>query len=336
MRDGKLANPRNPFLNTNVAQGKGSRWRWRTARNLRRVERQMLDNIIQAHSWTDRRHAWSVQKYGVCLKRPFFEWPSIVHHRWICGDGAERCMLCRCFTLELNRMPLPGSTMHKMCRYTLYTETTLRSNDHHLYLNSADRKGRDTDNNKMEQRSQELDWDMYMSCMHFHSLPSAMVIPVGSVFDPQNQVESSVWQEWSERARHAVWTVPTRCACKNTTCIQMLMTSEFCPLIFCLLVYITSCVHVRALTTHQIWTNGYRAHHRLRAYARWLHTCILQVICIEPSACCLSCEHSRAFPPLVYKAPTSWWSLIETKKQISGGGNFFGTMRKKIYPWRLC
>jgi len=54
-------------------------------------------------------------------------------------------------------MPLPGSIMHKMCRHTLYAETTLRSNDNHLYLNSADRKGRDTDNNKMEQRSQELD-----------------------------------------------------------------------------------------------------------------------------------------------------------------------------------
>ena len=26
LHDGKLANPRRPFLNTNVAQGKGSRW----------------------------------------------------------------------------------------------------------------------------------------------------------------------------------------------------------------------------------------------------------------------------------------------------------------------
>jgi len=84
---------------------------------------------------------------------------------------------------------------------------------------------------------------------------------------------------------------------------------------------------VCALATHQIWTNKYRAHRRLRVYARWLHACIPQVMCIEPSAGCLRCQHS--FPPLAYKAPTSWWSLIETKKQISGGGNFFGTMRKK-------
>jgi len=89
-------------------------------------------------------------------------------------------------------MPLPGSIMHKMCRYTLYAETSLCSNDHHLYLNSADRKDRDTGNNKMEQRSQELDRDMHMSCMHFHSLPSVRVISVGPVFDPQNQVASSV------------------------------------------------------------------------------------------------------------------------------------------------
>ena len=40
----------------------------------------------------------------------------------------------------------------------------------------------------MEQRSQELDWDMHMLCMHFHSLPSARVVSVGPVCDPQNQV----------------------------------------------------------------------------------------------------------------------------------------------------
>ena len=91
---------------------------------------------------------------------------------------------------------------------------------------------------------------------------------------------------------------------------------------------------VCALATHQIWTNGYCAHHRLRAYVRWLHTCIPQVTWINPSAGCLSCEHS--FSPLASKALTSWWSLVETKTQISGGGNFFGTMRKKICPWRLC
>jgi len=38
-------------------------------------------------------------------------------------------------------------------------------------------------------------------------------------------------------------TLPTPCACNNTTCLQMLMASEFCPLIFCLLVDITSCMH---------------------------------------------------------------------------------------------
>ena len=57
---------------------------------------------------------------------------------------------------------------------------------HHLYLNSADRKGRDTGNAKLEQRSPELDWIMHMSCMHFHSLPSAWVVSVGPVCDPQN------------------------------------------------------------------------------------------------------------------------------------------------------
>ena len=40
----------------------------------------------------------------------------------------------------------------------------------------------------MEQRSQELDSDIHMSFMYFHSLPSARVISIGSVCDPQNQV----------------------------------------------------------------------------------------------------------------------------------------------------
>jgi len=99
------------------------------------------------------------------------------------------------------------------------------------------------------------------------------------------------------------------------------------PLIFCLLVHINFTM-VCALVTHQIWTNGYRAHNRLRAYARWLHTCILQVMCIEPSAGCLSCEHS--FQPLVYK-PTSWWSWSKRRSQSLGGGSFFEQCAKKSF-----
>jgi len=40
-----------------------------------------------------------------------------------------------------------------------------------------------------------------------------------------------------ERARHALLTVPTLCACKNTPYIHMLMAFEFCLLIFFLLVW---------------------------------------------------------------------------------------------------
>jgi len=57
---------------------------------------------------------------------------------------------------------------------------------------------------------------------------------------------------------------------------------------------------VCAPATHQIWTNGYCAHHRLRAYARWLHTCTLKVVWIKLSAGCLSYDHS--FQPFAYKA----------------------------------
>jgi len=102
--------------------------------------------------------------------------------------------------------------MHKMCRYTLYAETTLRSNDHHLYLNSADRKDRDTGNNKMEQRSQELDWDMHM--LYFHSLSSSRVISVEPVFDPQNQVGVIV-------LTGMIWKGKARCVdSADTVCVQ--------------------------------------------------------------------------------------------------------------------
>jgi len=187
---------------------------------------------------------------------------------------------------------------------------------HHLYLNSADRKGRDTGNNKMEQRSQELDWDMHMSCMHFHSLPSARVISVGPVCDPQNQIDDvhafpfsfisegnfcrarlrsskSDWRNWSDRndpkgqgtpcgqCRHRVRArIPPTFKCwwspSSAHWIPVSSSTSLRASIVC------------ALATHQIWTNGYRAHHRLRAYARWLHTCIPQVMWINPSRVALA------------------------------------------------
>ena len=61
---------------------------------------------------------------------------------------------------------------------------------------------------------------MHMSCMHFHSLPSARVVSVGPVCDPQNQVGVIGLTGMIQKNRHAVWTLPTPCACKNTTCIQ--------------------------------------------------------------------------------------------------------------------
>jgi len=40
----------------------------------------------------------------------------------------------------------------------------------------------------MDQRNQDLDRDMHMLCIHFHSLASARVVSVGPVCDAQNQV----------------------------------------------------------------------------------------------------------------------------------------------------
>jgi len=86
-------------------------------------------------------------------------------------------------------MPMLISVVHQMCTYALYVETTFCSSDHHSHLNGAERRAETpTMMKQTEQRSQELDHSMHMSCMHFHSLPSARVIPVWPLFNPQNHL----------------------------------------------------------------------------------------------------------------------------------------------------
>jgi len=205
--------------------------------------------------------------------------------------------------------------------------TTLRLNDHCLYLNSADCKGRDTDNNKMEQRSQELDWDMHVSCMHFHSLPSSRVIPVETVFDPQNQVDVSNRNlkgqgTLCEQCWHGVRArIPN--AFERGWLIFFLLVWNFFlyprslhwrPIRFerMATVLITDCVHTPGDCT--------------RAPSRW----------------CAS-NHPRV--PLSASTPShlfrtrrqhcvDHWSKLRSKSH--GGGHFFGTMRKKICPGQLC
>jgi len=119
-----------------------------------------------------------------------------------------------------------------------------------------------------------------------------------------------------ERARHDVWTVPTRCACKNTSCIHTLMVSEFCLLIFFVLVWnhllnpwsarrppirfermatvlITDCVHTPGDCT--------------RATSRWCASKHLRVAFAASTPSHLLCPRRRYL---------AWWSSIEMKKQI--------------------
>ena len=86
------------------------------------------------------------------------------------------------------------------------------------------------------------------------------------------------------------------------------MHSNFCPLIFCLLVDITSCIHGLCagnpsdlLITDCVYTPSGCT----RVSPRWCES-IHTRIALPASS-----------PPLAYKAPTSWWSLIQTKNQIS-------------------
>jgi len=123
--------------------------------------------------------------------------------------------------------------------------------------------------------------DSCLSCFLIPKITSASLAPYRNLKGPE----------------HAVWTVPTRFACKNTPCIHMSMAPKLFPMFFLLLV---CCALARALVcppaTPQIWTNSCRTRHRLRAYDWWLHTCTLLVMHIKLTVRCLSCEHS--FPPL--------------------------------------
>ena len=104
--------------------------RWRTARDQRRVQRRMLDNsgacICGSQIYMKRA------KIQCMFKAPFL-WATINSPSevdlWRRRERCMLCRLCRCLTLELNCMSFPGSIMHKMCRYALHTETTLRSNN---------------------------------------------------------------------------------------------------------------------------------------------------------------------------------------------------------------
>jgi len=123
---------------------------------------------------------------------------------------------------------MPSWIVHRVCRYVLYVATTFCLSVHHSYFNGAERRAR-IYGPDMGQRSQELGWDIQMSCMRFHSLPSAGVIPVDNTF----QSPQASWRHWCPKEiwkgrGHAVGGAPTLSACKNAPCIHILMAPKFC------------------------------------------------------------------------------------------------------------
>jgi len=139
---------------------------------------------------------------------------------------------------------------------------------------------RDAVQDKVEQGNQELDAVIHMYRMRFHSLSSVSVIPVCVVsWSPKSY--QCHWTPYTnfKGPEYAVWTVPTRFAYKNTSYIHMLMVLKLF-LIFILLFVCWSLVRslVCPSANPQIWTNSYRARHRLRTYDWLLHSCTLLVM----------------------------------------------------------
>jgi len=211
------------------------------------------------------------------------------------------------------------SVVHQMCTYALYIPPFVQvqasiiriwmvlsaCQRHWPWWNRSEKPGDHTSsfiwipiNNISSQRSQELGHDMHMLCMHFHSLPSETVIPVWPVFlsskPPRRRRPDSKGQgTLCGQCQHGVRAInPVH---SHVDGLRVLSADIFSAGLKSLPAPL-----VCAQVTHQIWMNGYCVHHRLYAYARWLHMCTLKVIHIKLSAGCLSCDHS--LPPLVSKA----------------------------------
>jgi len=170
------------------------------------------------------------------------------------------------------------SVVHQMCTYALYVGTTLFKRPSFAF-EWYWAQGRETDHDETEQRNQELDHEMHMLCTHFHSLPSARVITVWSAF----RVSNPPWRHQLHSKGQA------RCVdCADTVCVQEYPVHSHVDGLWVLPADIRSlglksppAPFVFAQATHQNWTNGYCAHHRLRAYTRWLHTCTCKVMRIK-------------------------------------------------------
>ena len=156
---------------------------WSAVEDWPRPEAGSAPNVRQYNSGTCI--CWS----QICMKRAKIQCMSKAPFLWATINSPsevdlwrrrERCMLCRCFTLELNRIPFAGfNHVQNVQICIVYRDhPSLKQSIICLWTALTDYKGRDTGNNKMEQRSQELDWDMHMSCMYFHSLPSARLVSV--------------------------------------------------------------------------------------------------------------------------------------------------------------
>ena len=112
---------------------------------------------------------------------------------------------------------------------------------------------------------------LHMSCMYFHSLPSARVVSVGPVCDPQNLVGviSLTGRIQKDKAR--------RVHTSNTVCVQEYHVHSNVDGLRVLPADFLSPHRHHFVHPWSVRTNGYRAHHRLRSYARCLHTYIPQV-----------------------------------------------------------
>jgi len=153
--------------------------------------------------------------------------------------------------------------VHRVCRYVLYVATTFCLSVHPSYINGAERNAR---NYGQICNEEARSW---AELSRFHSLPSAGVIPVDNAF----QSQQAPWCHWRPKGiwkGRGYFLLARMSHAFKFWCPQVLSAAILAP---CLKSVPASLVW--ALTTHQIWTNGGRAHRKLCAYAWWLHTCTL-------------------------------------------------------------
>jgi len=169
------------------------------------------------------------QKCSVYAEHPSFKQPSTVHPWLFVFGSTEKAHKDACCVqmLDTRAVPHAYAEFNQMCRYALYEATALRLSVHDSYFNGAERRAR---NIRSRYGAKNPGVGLKCTCV-VHAFPFSAISE--SNFCRQRLLifkiaSLSSAPDGNVKGRgHAVWTISTRSACKNTSFIHMLVASKF-------------------------------------------------------------------------------------------------------------